>query len=490
MNLTDNEKRMLDGSRGPAVARAMDYLVQFGEAFGAERFVDVIYAHYPAEMSIYRGNCEDVIDYAETGARVCIPTTSSTLACDLDLWNTLGCPKAVHDLQARAVEAHRKMGIIGTYTCTPQHLGFIPPKGSFIASVESSAIIYYNSVLGARTNRGGIFTRYSAVTGKYPLMGYLLDENRRGTHLFKIRLTAEDLRDDADYSALGFHIGAIVGSEVPVLEGLPAPTQSNLLALGAALATSGSVTLYHAPPWTAEAGSVEAAFGGTVTDGASPGSVAPANSRCKSAASAGRQSPKGVYTVTRDDLHAVYDKLTTIRPGDAIDFVTLGCPHYTLDQLRFVADWLDAQEPHRLLAGATPSPSEAAAPSGSVAPASRRCEHGRDARATGCSATRIVHPGVRLWVCTNRMTRQAATWEGVVQRIEAAGGVVVCDSCPVESHMRVSTCKEHGLKTPQIEAMVTDSCKMARYVGDLIGCGTALRSREECLKAAVTGKVP
>lgn len=420
MNLTDEEKRMLDGSSGAAVARAMDYLVQFGEAFGAERFVDVIYAHYPAEMSIYRGNCEDVIEYAETGARVCIPTTSSTLACDLDQWRRLGCPQAVHDLQARAVEAHRRIGILGTYTCTPQHLGFVPPKGSFIASVESSAIIYYNSVLGARTNRGGIFTRYSAVTGKYPLMGYLLDENRRGTHLFKIRLTADDLRDDADYSALGFHIGAIVGSECPVLDGLPAPTQSNLLALGAALATSGSVTLYHAPPWTAEAATVEAAFGG--------------------------RTPKETHTVTREDLRAVYDKLTTIRPGEAIDFVTLGCPHYTLDQLRFVADWL-----------------------------------------TTNSAK--VHSDVRLWVCTNRMTKQAAAWEGVVQRIEAAGGVVVCDSCPVESHMRISTCKEHGLKTPQIEAMVTDSCKMARYVGDLIGCRTALRSREECLKAAVERKL-
>jgi predicted aconitase len=133
--LTDDEKRMLDGSRGPVVARAMDYLVQFGDAFGAERFVDVIYAHYPAEMSIYRGNCEDVIEYAETGARVCIPTTSSTLACDLDQWQRLGCPAAIQELQARAVEAHRRMGVLGTYTCTPQLLGFIPPKGSCIISV-------------------------------------------------------------------------------------------------------------------------------------------------------------------------------------------------------------------------------------------------------------------------------------------------------------------------------------------------------------------
>jgi predicted aconitase len=66
---------------------------------------------------------------------------------------------------------------------------------------------------------------------------------------------------------------------------------------------------------------------------------------------------------------------------------------------------------------------------------------------------------------------------------------VIRDCCPVESHMRISTCKEHGLKTPQCAAMVTDSCKMARYVGDLIGCQTALRSRDECLKAAAAGRL-
>ena len=429
MKLTDDEKRMLDGEHCPggtavsavAVARAMDYLVQFGDAFGAERFVDVIYAHYPAEMSIYRGNVEDAVEYADTGACVCIPTTTSTLACDLDQWEQYGCPRPLYELQAQVVPAHRKMGILGTYTCTPQWLGFVPPKGSNIITVESSAIVYYNSVLGARTNRGGLFTRYSAVTGKYPLFGYLLDDNRRGTHLFKLELGPDDLRHDSDYSALGFHSGGIVGSEVPVFDTLPpGTTQSNLLALGAALATSGSVTLFHAPGHTAEADSVEAAFAGS--------------------------KPKETHTVGPAEIKAVYDKLTTIAPGGEIDFVTLGCPHYTLAQLRYVAEWLRAN----------------------------------NAR---------VHENVRFWVCTNRMTKQAATWEGITQRIESAGGRVICDTCPVECHMRISTCKEFGLPTPQVRAMVTDSCKMARYVGDLIGCQTALGPRDQCLKAAMTGKL-
>ncbi|MFH1747714.1 MAG: aconitase X catalytic domain-containing protein [Planctomycetota bacterium] len=426
MNLTDDEKRMLAGEGGTAVsavsvAQAMDFLIQFGDAFGAERFVDVIYAHYPAEMSIYRGSVEDAVEYADTGARACIPTTTSTLACDLEQWQAYGCPPAVHELQAQVVPAHRKMGLLGTYTCTPQLLGFIPPKGSYIITVESSAIIYYNSVLGARTNRGGLFTRYSAVTGKYPLMGYLLDENRRGTHMFKLDLEPGDLRHDCDYSALGFHVGGIVGGDVPVFDALPpGTTQNNLLALGAALATSGSVTLFHAPGHTAEADSVEAAFHGG--------------------------QPRETHTVTYADLDAARDKLTTIAPGGEIDFVTLGCPHYSLAQLQYVADWL-------------------------------RTNNAK------------VHQNVRLWVCTNRMTKHAATWEGITHRIESAGGLVICDTCPVECHMRISTCKEHNLPTPQVRAMVTDSCKMARYVGDLIGCQTALRNREECLQAAISGKL-
>lgn len=420
MKLTDEEKKMLDGIYGDPIAKALDYLVQFGDAFDTEKFIDITYAFYPAEMSIYKGSVEDVVEYAETGAKVKVPTATSTLACDLEQWEKCGVPEPIFELQSQVVDAHKKMGICGTYTCTPQLCGFIPPKGSNIISVESSAIIYYNSVLGARTNRGGVFTRFSAVTGKYPLMGYLLDENRKGTHLFNVNLTPDELRDDSDYSALGFHAGNIVGSEVPVFDNLGIPTQTNLLALGAALATSGSVTLFHAPPHTAEVNSLEEAFQDS--------------------------EPKEIHEVTLDDIKNAYDKMTNIETGEKIDFVEIGCPHYNLDQIRYVAEWFRKNDVK-------------------------------------------VHPDVRLWVTTSRMIKQLATWEGYTSMIEAAGGLVITDTCPVESHMRISTCNEFGLKVPQIEAMVTDSAKMARYVGDLIGCKTGFRRLDDCLKCAVEGKL-
>ncbi len=417
MRLTGSEQAMLNGAEGDVVAEAIDYLIQLGDAFDAERLVDIVYCHYPAEMGIYAGQVEELAAYARRGGTVRVPTTSTTLCADLERPAITGIPSPLADIQAAAEAAHRSMGVMETYTCTPQQLGFIPPFGSYIACTESSAIIYYNSVVGARTNRGGLFTRFAAITGKYPLMGYLLDENRRGTHYFKIDIPEERLQTTDAWAALGFHVGAIVGSDVPVLEGVRPNRQEWLISLGAALATSGSVTLFHIPGVTPEARTAAEAFHGAI--------------------------PSDCYEVREHDLDAVYDKLTTAARGMAVDFVNLGCPHYNLEQLRLLA-----------------------------------------ARLRG----RKIADGVRFWVCTNRMTRKQAEYSGYVHDIENAGAVVVADTCPVESHMRQSTCREYGLKIPNVEVMATDSTKMARYVGDLIGCKTVFTTREQCIQAALSGR--
>lgn len=416
MRLTDREKAMLNGEMGKVVAEAMDYIVQFGDAFSAECLVDISYCHYPAEMAIYQGSVEDLVEYSNRDEQVCVPTTTSTLCCDLEKPNLTGIPRKLAELQYRVEQAHRRMGILETYTCTPQKLGFVPPFGANIATVESSAIIYYNSVLGCRTNRGGLFTRYTAMTGKYPKMGYLLDENRRGTHHFKVNIPSDRLRTYDSICALGFHIGSIVGSEVPVIEGIRFENIDSMIGFGAALATSGSVTLYHIPGVTPEARTVDEAFQ--------------------------NQKPTESYEVTENDLDSVFDKLNTLK-SKKIDFVTLGCPHYGLEQIRYVAEKLRGEN---------------------------------------------VRRDVRFWVCTNRMTRKQAEYSGYVKLIEDAGALVVADTCPVESHMRQSTCREYGLKVPNIEAMITDSTKMARYVGDLIGCKTRLDTTDACINAGLKGR--
>jgi hypothetical protein len=158
----------------------------------------------------------------------------------------------------------------------------------------------------------------------------------------------------------------------------------------------------------------------------------------------GGEVPKKVFKVTAKDIDAVYEEMNTIRQGEAIDFVTLGCPHYGLEQLRYAAEKLKG---------------------------------------------RRVAEGVRFWICTSRMTRKQAEYSGYVKAIEDAGALVVADTCPVESHMRQSTCRRYGLKVPNVEAMATDSAKMARYVRDLIGCRTALADTNRCIESAIAGRL-
>ncbi len=418
MKLSDREKSMLNGDEGDAAAEALDYIVQFGEAFQAERLIDVSLCIYPAEQSIYEGMVDDAVEYADRGAKVRVPSASTTLSNDLERPGITGCPKELEDIQSKIQYAHRNMGVLETYTCAPQNLGFVAPKGSYAGLVESSAIIYYNSVLGVKANRGGMFTRYTAVCGKYPLMGYLLDENRKGTRQFDVDIPPEKLRTYDAYSALGMHIGAIVGSEVPVINGIKPSRNEFLLGLGAALATSGSVTLFHIPGVTPEARTVEEAFKG--------------------------EKPREKFKVTEKDLQDVYEEWTNIESGEPIDFVQLGCPHYNLEQLRELAEKLEGKK---------------------------------------------ISSDVRFWICTNRMTRKQAEYSGYVKTIEDAGALVVADTCPVESHLRKSTCRDYGLKVPNVEAMVSDSGKMIRYVGDLIGCKTALRNLDQCIESAIKGRL-
>ncbi len=225
------------------------------------------------------------------------------------------------------------------------------------------------------------------MTGKYPLMGYLLPENRHGTHYFKVRIPPEHLTTNDAWCALGFAIGKIVGSEVPVIEGIKPYRTDWLMGFGAALATSGSVTLFHIPGLTPEARTVKEAFGN-------------------------KRIPQTVYEIKQRDLDEVYHYINTIPSGSNIDFVTLGCPHYNLAQIEYVARKLSA---------------------------------------------RRVSPDVNFWICTNRMTRRQAEYSGYVKTIEKAGAKVIADTCPVESHMRTSTCRECGLPVPYVKDMVTDS---------------------------------
>ena len=260
MQLTPDEKKIIRGDYGRPLKTYLEYLLEFGSAYGAKKLIDISYAHVHSGMSLYEGDIEFLEEIANSGLKVRVPTTSNIFSADLMNWPYEGELKDLMRHQKRAETAHRKLGITGCYTCTPFLAGYAPLKGTHISCFESGVIAHYNAMHGARTNRDGLFSIYAALTGKYPCFGLHEEKNRKGTHLFTV---SDSLTTVSDYSALGFYIGEMVDNGIPVITGagLNHMDPESIIALEAAMATSGSVAMYHIPGITAEAQTVEDAFG-------------------------------------------------------------------------------------------------------------------------------------------------------------------------------------------------------------------------------------
>lgn len=311
MELTHEEEDMLAGKLGPAKQVAMEGLIQLGRAFDAPRMVEIGYAHVHAGMALYLEDVEMIEGLAEQNAQFVVPTSVNIANADTVNWKQTGAPEKLARLQQRAGAAHHKMGSSCTFTCTPYWAGHWPTWNTHMTSIESGVTVFCNSVIGAKSNRDGYFSVYAGLTGRYPLFGYHLDENRRGTMLFAIDV---DLRGTTEFSCLGFHIGKLVGDGVPVVTGFKRrPTLDELDALGVGMATSGGVSLFIVPQITPPFTSVEQSFGfGTVPD---------------------------AIHVHRSDIDAVYSYFCTSRTGD-IDVIHVGCPHASFQEMREYADLL------------------------------------------------------------------------------------------------------------------------------------------------------
>ena len=311
MILSKVEEEMLAGRQGAAKKLALEGLVQLGRAYGAPRMVEIGYAHIHAGMALYLEDVELIEGLADQNAQMAVPASVNIANADTVNWKQTGAPEKLVRLQQRAATAHHSMGSACSFTCTPYWAGHWPTWNTHMTSIESTVTIFCNSVIGAKSNRDGYFSVYAGITGRYPLFGYHLDENRRGTVLFKVEA---EPRGTTDFSCLGFHIGKIVGEGVPVLSGLKRrPTLDELDALGAGMATSGGVSLYILPQVTPPFGSVEQAF-------------AP-------------QSVPEALPVSRADIDEVYRYFCTGR-FDQIDIIHVGCPHASFEEMRDYANQL------------------------------------------------------------------------------------------------------------------------------------------------------
>ncbi|MBX3060175.1 MAG: aconitase X catalytic domain-containing protein [Anaerolineae bacterium] len=322
IELTAEDEAMLAGERGTAVQMSMRILVTMAGVYGAGRLLDVTSAHI--DGCLYHG--ESGLEFAERlvagGAQVRIPTTLNVGAVDLLHPEHFQGSPALAARAARLMQAYEQMGCQPIWTCAPYQAMHRPVLGTDVAWAESNAIVFANSVLGARTNRYGDFIDICmAITGRAPAFGLHLPENRRGQLLFQLQDIPERLlREDVFFPVLGYLLGETAQSKIPVIEGLlPETTEDQLKALGAAAASSGAVALFHAVGVTPEAPTLEAAF-------------------------QGRPSAQTI-PVTLADLRQTLGKLGTAADG-AIHVVALGSPHFSLAEFAAFMPLLEEYPPH------------------------------------------------------------------------------------------------------------------------------------------------
>jgi len=320
MRLTREEQGMLAGAEGPAVQQAMQMVAALADVYEAEGLVRVSSAQIAGVSYKNLGDAglQFLQDWAAQGARVRVPALMNPAGMDLERWREMGISPQFARQQQHVVEALTSMGVSLTCTCTPYLVGTVPRAGQHLAWSESSAVSYANSVLGARSNReGGPSALAAAITGRTAAYGLHLSENRAATHVVEVQCP---VRSEADYGALGYWVGQQVGDGVPYFrfqnQSLK-PSQEHLMALGAAMAASGAVALYHIEGVTPEATSLSQAE---------------------------RLQAVRAETTPAINVHDLAEgHLALNSPLDEIDFVSLGCPHSTLADVERVAAMLDGK---------------------------------------------------------------------------------------------------------------------------------------------------
>lgn len=426
MYLSDSEKAMLDGHGGRAQQKAMELLVRYAEALGAERFVDtknvagVPGSANPFLQNYYKAEAErapaehDVIfsrfdldsDDLFEAPQALVQTCCLQGGADPDNWQLLGTKPEVFQIHRDREAFAADHGVKILKTCTPYLAGNVPARGEHCAWMESSAVVYCNSVLGARTNtEGRESTSAAMLTGKIPDWGLHRTENRFATRRIDVAVPVATIMD---WGMLGYFVGDVVQEHIPVLVGqYGRPDLVCHKHFGAAAASSGGVELYHVVGVTPEAETLAAAIG--------------------------PQQPRQVFTYGNAERRRTYEQLNANAHDTDVDYVMLGCPHAALEQVREAA---------RLLEG------------------------------------RRVSANSNLWIFTSRAVKEMSDREGCTEAILKAGGVVLTDTCSAFAQA----------VPPGTRVAALDSAKQAHYLPAILGIQAWFGSTRDCIDAAVTGR--
>lgn len=376
MKLTPEEQDMLNGKHGPATRKAMQILNTLGTIYGAKRLIPVASVQVAGVSydNLGEAGLQFLDELANGGGRARVLTTLNPAGMDVENWEALGIDPGFAENQQRVIQAFARMKVVITCTCTPYLSGNLPHFGEHLAWAESSAVCFANSVIGARSNReGGPSALAAALTGRTPAYGYHLDQERLPNVTAVLETSLEGTHQ---FGALGKAIGdklqAAGAKRVPFIYGVEGASLEELKSFCASLATYGGVALFHMAGVTPEANLMP--------------------------------PPTERLAVTRTDLEKAVEALNDAA-AEEVDFVSLGCPHLSIQEIARIARLLEGKKVTR-----------------------------------------------EFWITTARPVKQVADRMGYTRTIEASGAKFATDTCCVVAPIQ-----------GRFTALATDSAKACYY---------------------------
>jgi predicted aconitase len=398
MKRTTEEQQMLDGEHGRATQKAMEILVALGTIYGAKRMVPVTSVQIAGVSydNLGEAGLHWLSEMADGGGKARVLTTLNPAGMDIENWQALGISEEFARSQLRVIDAFARMNVVTTCSCTPYLIGNSPHFGQHIAWAESSAVCYANSVIGARSNReGGPSALAAALTGVTPEYGFHLDEHRRPGVTIEVNAA---LPDNDDFGTLGVVIGKQLErfpqKPIAYILGINQASVEQLKSFCASIATYGGAALFHMRGVTPEADRFSA--------------------------------PDESIVITQADLDAAKAALTSAESDEA-DFVSLGCPHLTLNEIARIAELLKGK--------------------------------------------RVTK---EFWITTARPTKQMADRMGYTRTIEEAGAKFAADTCCVVAPIK-----------GRFKVLVTDSAKACYYASGKNKFKTVIKPFDEVVLAAI-----
>lgn len=324
VELSDKDRAFLDGSHGEAARVSMRIILRMAELFEVQELMSVSQVHVDGCIYTGPGSLAFAERLRDLGGKVLVPTTLNSISIDQKRWKAQGVDYGFAEASQKLASAYTDMGARPTFTCAPYQLNTAPKQGDQVAWAESNAVVYANSVLGARTMKYPDFLDISiALTGRAPKGGIHLDANRLASLCVKVPNMEALLNiDDSFYPLLGYHVGTLASSRIPVIMGMErlAPSKDDLKAFGAAFATTSGAPMFHIVGVTPEATTLEA-----VVD---------------------KNSPPMLEELDINVLNQCWNNLNSAHGNQFVDLISLGNPHFSFAEIKKLANLCQGKEKH------------------------------------------------------------------------------------------------------------------------------------------------